>query len=175
MGDWDNAKKWFPERTTQDWMDLFTRAPHIMHNILGDIYREMKAQQEKDSGKARIGRRPNVVNGSLTELHQMITPRFSTQPFPQALEELRGNTSLRAFAMRMGTRHGTLRRYITGASKLDRYTLEQAAHAGRVQPWYFVEYREAEIVEAFKAYLHAQPNMAIKIYKEIQKQKGVNQ
>ena len=172
LGDWDNAKKWFPERSVQDWMGLFERAPHIMHSILGDIYREVKAQQEKDAGRVRTGRRPNVINGNLAELHQIITPQFSTKPFPQALTDLRGKTSLRAFAARMGTRHGTLRRYITGVSKLDRYILEQAAAAGRVSPAYFAEYREAEIVEAFTAFLHAKPNMNIKIFKEIQRHKG---
>ena len=167
--DWDNAKRWFPERSVEDWVGLFDRAPHILHSILGDIYRESKAETEREEGRARIGRRPKAIDGNLEELYSMITPRYSMEPFAEAVRALIGNRSLRAFAARIPTHHNTLNRLIKGVTPLDRTKLEAIARAGRVHPAYFREWREQFILDAVAAVLHAKPNLSIRVHKEMQR------
>ena len=169
--DWDNAKRWFPERSVDDWVGLFDRAPHILHSILGDIYRESKAETEREEGRARIGRRPKAIDGNLEDLWGMITPRYSMEPFPEAVKALIGQRSLRAFAARIPTHHMTLLRLMRGTTPLDRKKLEAIAKAGRVHPAYFKEWREAFVLDAVAALLHAKPNLSIRVHKEMQRGK----
>lgn len=165
--DWENARRWFPERSTDEWVGLFDRAPHILHALLGDLYRETKAQIEREEGRARIGRRPKAIDGNLEELWGMITPRYSMEPFPEAIKDLMGTRSLRAFAARVPINHHTLTRFIRGEGKLDRYRLEAFAKAGRVHPAYFKEWREMFVLDAMAALLSAKPNLSIRVHKEI--------
>lgn len=167
--DLDNARQQFPMRSEAEWVELFDRAPQVMHAILGDIFRETKAEREREEGRARMGRRPGVVNGSLNELYDMITPRYAMEPFPISVRELIGTTSLRGFAMRAAMSHSVLSRLITGEIPLSKYRLESLAKAGRVAPAFFMEYRELIIVEAVQALLRNRPNVSVRAYGALRK------
>lgn len=163
-----NAKQQFRFRSEDEWVDLFDRAPHIVTQILGDIYRETVAERERDAGKARIGRRPKSVDGSLDDLWREITPRYSMEPFAESVKELIGRSpSLRAFAKRAGIHHHTITRMIRGEVALDRFRLEQIAKAGKVHPVFFAEYRDMMIAEALVALLRRRPNVGVRIIKQM--------
>ena len=169
--DWDNAKRWFTDRSVDEWVGLFDRAPHILHSILGDLYRETKAEREREEGRARIGRRPKAIDGNLEELWGMISPRYSMEPFAESLKDLIGKRSLRAFAARVPIHHHTLTRLMRGEGSLDRFRLEAIAKAGRVHPAYFKEWREQYVLDAISALLSAKPNLSIRVHKEMQRGK----
>ncbi len=170
--DLENARTQFKERSVDEWIELFDRAPHVMHAILGDIFRETRAEAEREAGNARIGRRPKAVDGTMDELWSMVTPRFSTEPFGVAVRELiAAAPSLRAFAMRAKMNHPTLLRLISGEMKLDKYRLEAIARAGKVSPAYFVEYREMVVIEAITTVMRNRPNVSIGAYQRLLKAK----
>lgn len=165
--DLDNARTLFPERTEDEWMALFDRAPHIWTDLLGDIFREVRAQEQRESGNARIGRRPKAIQGTMAELEAMVTPRFADEPFAVAVRELIGNRSLRAFAARVPMNHHTLTRMMRGELKLDPWRLAAIAKAGRVSPAFFVEYRQAEVMHAVEVVLAAKPHFAVRVHREL--------
>lgn len=168
--DLQNAKDQFRMRSVDEWIALFDRAPHVMHQILGDIFRETRAEEERLHGKARIGRRPKNIEGSLDELWEMITPQYSSEPFATAVKELiEKSPSLRAFALKAKMNHPTLLRLMSGEMKLDRHRLEQIAKAGGVHPAFFMEYREMIVVEAITTVFARKPNYSIAAYKELQR------
>jgi hypothetical protein len=171
QADFDNARRQFPVRDVDEWVDLFDRAPHVLHQLLGDIYRETKAEAQREAGKARIGRRPKAIDGNLDELHAMITPQYSMDPFAVAVQPLiKKCPSLRAFAAKVPMNHHTLTRMMRGDVALERWRLEAIAKAGKVQPGYFKEYREQLIVEAITALLTARPNVSVRVHKQLQQE-----
>lgn len=171
--DLSNAKQQFRFRTDNEWVELFDRAPHIMAQLLGDMYRETIAEREREAGNARIGRRPKAIDGSLDDLYEMITPRYSMESFSESARELIDKaTSLRAFATRAGIHHHTITRMMRGEVALDRFRLEAIAKAGRVHPAFFKEYREMVILEALRVMLVRRPNVSIRIMKEFARTTG---
>ncbi len=169
QADFPNAKAQFRARSTDEWVTLFDRAPHIMAQLLGDIFRETRAEAERESGKARIGRRPKRIDGTLEELYAMITPRYSMEPFAESVRELiDASTSLRAFAARAGMAHHTITRMIRGEMALEQWRLEKIAKAGKVHPAYFMEWRSAEILKAVEGLLTSRPNVSVRVHKQMQ-------
>lgn len=165
--DWENARRFFDERTTTDWVALFDSDPSVMHHILGDIFREVRAQAESAAGKAKIGRRPKSIDGSFAELERAITPRYSHAPFATSLRELIGKESIRSFARRAGLTHPTVVRMSDGTMRLELYRLERLAKAGGVHPAYFAEWREHQVLAAISQVIQARPNLGIKLSKQI--------
>lgn len=172
--DWENATSQFPsvKLGVEDWVQFFTRRPDVITAILGDIFREVKAQEQRENGSAPTGRRPKAVNGSLAELESMITPRYADVPFAESLPELIGDRSLRAFAARVPMNHHTLTRMMRGELKLEMWRLELIAAAGRVQPSYFLEWRVAYVQECIEIAMFKAPHLATRVTKAIQSAKG---
>lgn len=166
--DWDNAQQ-FPsiKQGEDEWVEFFDRRPDVMWQILGDIYRESKAEDLREQGKAPTGRRPKAINGNLDELWKMITPQYSILPFAEAVKELIGERSLRAFAAKIPMHHHTLTRLMRGHLKLEGWRLEQIAAAGKVNPNFFREYRERQLLDGIQRYLSARPNVSIALTKRI--------
>lgn len=167
--DWDNATAQFPSVKQDDnaWVAFFDRRPDVMLAILGDIYRETKAEELREAGRAPTGRRPKAINGNLDELYRMITPQYSVEPFGVAVKELIGQRSLRAFAAKVPMNHHTLTRLMRGDLKLEAWRMEQIAAAAKVNPHFFREYREAQLLDAIGKYLSARPNVSIQLTKRI--------
>lgn len=167
--DWDNARDQFPsvKQDEDAWVEFFSRRPDVMLQILGDIYRETKAEELREAGRAPTGRRPKSINGNLDELHRMITPQYSVEPFGEAVKELIGARSLRAFAAKVPMNHHTLTRMMRGELRLESWRLEQIAAAGRVNPHFFREYREMQLLDAIGKYLSARPTASIALTKRI--------
>ena len=168
--DWDNAVRWFATWNEVDWAEYFDRNPDVQMRILGDIYREVKKVEAKRRGeravvsrRRAVGRAQGDLNGSLDELHDMLTPRLSMDPFPQAIlpliEESRG---VRALARRSRMSHSTILRMMNGDMPLEMYRLVALAQGAGVAPAYFKEWREAHVLTAMAAMLASNPNLSVK-------------
>lgn len=168
--DWDNAKALYPSvKNTDDamWVDFFDQRPDVLHAILGDIYIVTKYDERKQRGEGRDGRRTMPRDANLDELWDMITPRFSTQPFALSVRELIGERSLRQFAAKVPMDHRELSRMMRGQTVLTGYWLEQIAKAGKVSPAFFLEYRHLYIADALAAVFSLRPNLGIGVYKKL--------
>lgn len=166
--DWDNARRWFHDRNENEWIGFFERNPEIQAAILGDIYREVKAQEERSAGKPRIGRRPKVINGSLDELYGMITPRFAMEPFAVSVRVLITEArSLRSLARKAAMPHPTLLRMIRGEVPLEMWRLEAIAKGAGVAPSYFKEWREGHVLTTIADLLESQPHLSVKLSKAL--------
>lgn len=167
--DFENARSQFPsvKHDVDAWVRFFDDRPEVMLQILGDIYRETKAEEARESGKAQTGRRPKAINGNLDELHRMTTPQYSVDNFDVAVKELIGTRSLRAFAAKVPMNHHTLTRMMRGDVKLEMWRLEQIADAAKVNPAFFREYREMQLLEVIGRYFSLRPNVSITLTKRI--------
>lgn len=165
----ENARSQFQsvKHGQEEWIAFFDRRPEVMLQILGDIYRETKAEEARESGKAPTGRRPKSINGNLDELYRMVTPQYSVEPFDVAVKELIGTRSLRAFAAKVPMNHHTLTRMMRGDIRLEMWRLEQIADAGKVNPHFFREYREMQLLEVIGRYFQQRPNVSIALTKRI--------
>lgn len=173
--DWDRAKQMFPSTTKleeQDWVEYFTEHPEVVHSILGDIYVITKADQ---AVVKKSGRRPRHINGNMDELWSMITPKFATVPFGEAMTELMGDQSLRQFSAKIPMHYWSLRRLIHGERQIvnpydmdaSMQLLERIAKAGKVNPLYFAEYRQLYIFRMFREVFTNQPQFTIGLSKRL--------
>src|SRR4051794_25089542 len=151
----------------REWLAFFdtpdgTRA---MGRILGDIFREVRAQEDKIAGKTKMGRRPRP-DGTLDEVMDTVFPaQYSMDPFPLSLVKLMAGRSTRAFAPRIPCNQSTLVRLLNGQLKPDIAMLVRIATAAKVQPHYFVEYRAMAISQMVEAALTEYPHQGISAYK----------
>jgi len=172
---WERAKEQYPsveKLTESDWVSFFDEQPDVMHKILGDIFVITKAHE---SLVKKSGRRPKHTNGSMDELWNMITPRYSTAPFGVAVRDLIGNQSIRGFSAKIPMHYWSLIRLMRGERKIvnpndieaSMQTLELIARAGKVSAFYFVEYRTLYIFRMFEEVFAAKPNFTVGLAKRL--------
>lgn len=141
--------------------ERMARDPSIMWRILYDIFDKTLIEEEKAEGKVRLGRRPKRPASREEILAVAVPPMFTHKPFPEALKDLIGQRSQRSFARRMGCAQGTVSKLLAGQLKPDRYTMERAAAAGRVNPWYFREWRAQYLLDVAADLLRRNPHMSV--------------
>lgn len=162
-----------------DWLAHYEANPDILTKMLGDMYRVYKSEESKRAGTANPagGRRKAHINGNLDELWAIITPRFSSDPFHVAFMELKGERSLRAFALKCGIDFRMLSRLVRASAGtlhgrecvITRMELELIAKAGGVHPAYFVEYRQIIVQGLLAEMFTRQPNLSITMLRELSK------
>lgn len=169
VSDWENAKALYPsvKNGVEEWVDFFHARPDVLHQILGDIYIVTKFDDAKREGRGRDGRRVMPKDANLGELWDMITPRFSMDPFPAAFKELQGERSLRAMAFKIGIDHRELSRMLTGKQALTLYGLDQIATKCRVAPAFFLEWRILYVQHVLGEILTQKPNLSIGVVKRL--------
>lgn len=168
--DWENAKRYFTFPTTEQWVARFTQEEDIWQNLLGDIYRETVAERQAAVGRARIGRRPRAIDGSMDELWKMVTPQYAMEPFAKALTALlesRPEITVAELARRSGLPRTTIRKMRDGSIPLDVYKLTCIAKAFDVSPSYFREFRESYVLTVMSELLAAKPNLSIRFARGI--------
>lgn len=172
---WERAKEQYPSTTKlteSDWIEFFDERPDVMHQILGDIFVITKAH---NATVKKSGRRPRYINGSLDELWEMITPKYSTDPFGESVKTLIGDQSIRSFAAKIPMHYWSLIRLMRGERQIvnphdisaSMTTLEQIAKAGNVHPTFFAEYRTLYIFSMFHDVFAAKPNFTIGLTKRL--------
>lgn len=169
QADYSTARIRYPAIDTlqaRDWADFFADRPDVLHKLLGDIYSITK---NSESTTRRYGKRVKFANGNLDELWAMLSPRYSSEPFGQALRDLMGDQSLRSFAAKIPMHHHSLTRLMRGERQIlnphdpiaSMRQLEQIATAGRIHPAYFREWRTLFVTAAIIDALEAKPNLTI--------------
>lgn len=169
--DYSYARAQYPEidkLDADDWSDFFKERPDVLNRLLGEIYIITKTQE---STHKKSGRRTRYINGNLDELWNMIAPRYSVEPFADAVRELMGKQSLRAFAAKIPMHHHSLSRLMRGERQIvnpndpisSMGTLEQIAKAGNVHPAFFSEWRSLYVAHAVISVMQENPNLSIGI------------
>lgn len=170
---WAKARTLCPpeEYGSREWVAHYAANPETLTQMLGDLYRVYKSEEDKRNGTANPagGRRKSHINGNLEELWAIITPKFSCQPFHVAFEELKGQRSLRAFALKAGIDFRDLSRMVASSAgtlkgrqrPVTRHDLEAIARAGGVHPAYFLEWRLMVVQGLIAEAVAAQPNLSI--------------
>lgn len=147
-----------------EWVAFFNTSAgfHAMGRILGDIYDEVMAEEERESGMRQMGRRPNRRAVPLSEVYATVFPRpYSMDPFPVSMAKLLEGRSNRAFCQRVPINSGTLSRFMLGSRTPDLTMLERLAAAAKVKPSYFVEWRAMYVGQLIQTVLMDNPNIGI--------------
>ncbi len=168
--DFDNARQYFADPGINGWLEKMRTDPSVFTHLLSDLVRETRAEKERLAGQAKIGRRPRVIDGSLSELWDMITPRYATVPFPEALRAL-GDISPAEFAHKTTLSPDTYRKMMRGEA-LDMWRIEVVARGLGVSPAYFREWRTDYVLTVVSELLDQQPNLTIRYAKFMAKVAG---
>lgn len=149
---WAERNAWaverFPYIPELDWHDALRD-----FNVLGPMLRDIK---RADIGREGRGVRPDLrpeEHGLV--VHQLSGQDYSTLPFHQAFQALKGTRSIRHVAGRCGLPPARAQRLLRGDGPGSSPTLDDMATIARAfgkEPWYFVEFR----VEAVSAWVATQ-------------------
>jgi len=169
--DWDNARTYFRAPDLNDWMRRMRRDPELFTQLLSDIYRETRAEQARRARKARIGRRPKVIDGALNELWDMVTPNYSNDRFPLAVQAITGQLSPEQVAQRTGLSLNTYEHMLTGVG-LEMWRLEALARAFEFSPAYFLEWRQSYVLTVMQELLELQPGLATRYVRALDRAVG---
>jgi len=177
--DWARVRALCPPEQygSEEWLAHYQANPETLTQMLGDLFRVYKSEEEKAKGNANPagGRRKTYINGNMDELWAIITPKFSTKPFHEAFEDLRGTRSLRAFAVKSGIDHRLLSRMLADSAgtlkgrrcPATRWDLETIAKAAGVHPAYFVEWRVMVVHDLITEVFTSQPNLSINVLRSL--------
>jgi hypothetical protein len=169
--DLEKAKREFPSTGMGEaqWLAFFDTPAghHAMGRIIGDIYDVVKAEREKEDGLQRMGRRPRR-QGSLEDVYATVFPApYTMDPFPESMLKLLAGRSQRQFAPKIPVHQTTMSRLMSGALVPDKTMLERIAHAAKVHPSYFVEWRAMYVSEMVQSVMTNRPNIGVTAYKHV--------
>jgi hypothetical protein len=168
--DFQRAKDQYPstQMGEREWLSAFDANPDIMWSIIGDIYDVVKAEQDRDAGIRKLGRRPQRTSASLDEVYATVFPaQFTMDPFGEALSKLLAGRSVRAFAAKVPMNQSYLGKLMHGSRTVDLETLERVAVAAKVPPAYFLEWRALYIGQLITRVLTERPNLSVKAVKVV--------
>jgi len=152
----------------QMWRDRFDKDPDLMWLLVGDIVRYVSADEIPRGTRTSSRRQVQDKDRNLASVWRIIGTSYSIDPFPVAVVELIGERSLRAFAGRCGFGSvETLRRYMRGQRPLTMDALESCANAGRVEPFYFVEYRAMWLGRELQRAMLSRPNESVRAVRQV--------
>jgi transcriptional regulator with XRE-family HTH domain len=168
----DAAKEAYPsvDLDVEGWMTFLRTSEGFsaMGRIIGDIYDELLAIEDKERGHRSLGRRPSRVEVPLDEVFAKVfgVPQ-SNEPFPVALASLLVGRSQRQFASRVPMDQSTLSRLLSGIKAPTRDIMERIATAARVDPAYFSEWRAEFVADLVRGCLVNSPHVGVKIVKNV--------
>lgn len=162
----ERARAMYPsvDMDLQEWLRFFDSPAGVeaMGRLLYDIYDEVKAQEEREAGVHKMGRRPARPAVGIDELFSVVMPQsFANDPFPVALRKLMNGRSQRAFAAKVPCSQPHLNKLLTGERVPDLVMLERIAVAAKVDPWFFPEWRAMFVGQLITNVLLAKPNLSI--------------
>lgn len=140
-----------------DWEQTFDENPQMLWGLVADVVKAVKA----DEGEKRTGRRPAASCGSIEELYEVLFPTaYASEPFPRALHQALNGRSQRQLAVYAGVSQPTLSRLIAGTLEPDVELIEKLAHALKVKPTWFVEYRALKVAQIVTNALLNDPHLS---------------
>lgn len=147
-----------------DWTQRLQENPQALFRIVADSY--AFAVRERDPSIVKPGRRVPTDPVSIEEVFGTIfEDHFSTAPFPEALAELIGSDSQRAFSAKVPCHQTTISRLLDGKMTPDLAIMERLAVAGGRRPWFFAEWRAMFISKIVRESMLVDPRMSIGVLK----------
>ena len=143
-----------------EWEVLLTSNPKVLWGLVADVVKAVKAGE----GERKTGRRPAVSVASLDELYDILfPPAYQTAAFPEALAHAlrQREHSTHTFAAVVGFNQSTVSRLMSGKTAPTVEIMERIAHALRVRPTYFHEYRAMKIGQLVTEVLLANPAISV--------------
>lgn len=150
-----------------EWVARFEEVPPTFYRLLAELLQEVQAERERERGVERRGRRPALAAGSINDVTELVYPKRSEKPFPEALREAT-DQPMWTVARIAGMNPGSLHKLITGARPLTKSKIEAIAKAIHVDPGYFHEYRVLVVHEAIDSLLT--PRRSLQAYTAIEQQ-----
>lgn len=171
--DFEEAKRRFPstQMGEAEWLAFFDTSDgmHALGRVLGDIYDFVKAEEEREAGIHRMGRRPRR-DGSLEDVYNTVFPQaYTMDPFREAMHKLLNGRSRRQFAPKIPMTQTMFNRLLRGDFEPDMTMLESIARASKVQPAFFVEWRAMFVSQQIDKVLRARPNVGVRAYQSIRR------
>lgn len=142
------------------WQELLSDPTYV-----GILVRGIIEADERETRPRFRGQKPRVIQPSevLNTVAGMVTPIYSQEPFREAIRPLL-KPSMRGLAQRAGMSVTLLSLMVKGERALTKENLERIAHAARVNPGYFREYRDMVIADMVNEHLAAKPDVHLRIY-----------
>ena len=182
IADWSGAKERYPlidkAMDPDIWLRFFEDNPEQLHWLIRNLYAVLRPTVIEGR---RGGPRPRSV-GTWNDINDVLSPKYSSDPFPVALKELMGKQSLAAFSVKVPCSKSVLFRLVTSRTQFGigrggsnpgidpAATMERLgalARAGGMKPAYFVEWRALWLQEALTAALLKQPNLSISLMMQL--------
>lgn len=145
--------------TPEFWETYLTENPDVLHRLLADVYHATYGSEKPPT---------------LDDLWEMMsTPRFSTQPFGEAVLDLLGDRSLRWLAREVRISIGQMQRYVVGTRPIvslhdhrgSMRRIEAVAQALRVHPSFFGEWRRLWVMSLIDNAFATQPALSVGIFR----------
>lgn len=157
MSGWDEAAQ-VAGASEGDWEYLLTHNPKVLWGLVADVVKAVKAAE----GERKTGRRPAVSVGSVDELYDVLFPKvYVIEPFPQAFAKALGSKSQRDFAGKIGCNQATVSRLLSGTTPPTVEMMERIAHALKLPPTFFAEYRAMKLGQVVTEFLLRNPQISI--------------
>lgn len=151
--------------TQDEWAERFEQVPPTFYRLLAELLQEVQAEYERERGVERRGRRPTRAAGSMGDVVDLVYPKRSEKPFPQALREAT-DQPMWTVASIAGMNPGSLHKLLNGERPLTKSKIEAIAKAIHVDPGYFHEYRVLVIHEIVDSLLT--PRRSLQAYAAVE-------
>ena len=170
--DYTSAKIDFPSISLNEkaWIEFFQTSlgSHSFGRIVGDIYGEIRAQEEKKKGNVRVGRRATLPVRPFDEVIETVFPQqYTMEPFHVAFKEILEGRSQKEFAAKVPMSQPSLSRILSGSKRPNMGMIESMATAAHMNPSYFVEYRALWLSKLVMETYIKNPNLLVKTYKQV--------
>lgn len=155
-------EEFWPSVKRLDWSRAFKQDPGLMGWIINDIIKMEAAVP------GRPGKRPNVSREE-TEKHlkRLTGQDYTVRPFGDALNELRGDRSIRHLARNFGMTRDHTWRLLTGKRVPTTDDMETIAAVFEKDPSYFLEYRLSYIIGFLYDKLENNPEITVLHHRRI--------
>lgn len=141
------------------WAKYLNEHPDVLHRLLADVYQATYGVDQPPT---------------LDDLWDLIGhPRFSSQPFGDAVRSVLGDRSVQWLAHQVGMAQPTLHRFVAGTRPIvtindprgSMQRIEQVARGLRVHPSYFAEWRRLWIMSLLDSAFVAQPALSAGVFR----------
>lgn len=140
------------------WREHLRDNPEVLHRLLHDLYVSTRPDRSKPP--------------TLDDLWDLMAPKFSTEPFGEAVHAALNGRSVRWLAREIYINLSSLQRLLSGEREIvslrdpkgSMARIEAVARALKVHPSYFAEWRRLWVLLLISEAFEVQPNLSIGVY-----------
>lgn len=154
----------FPSTEHLNWDRVFQQDVALMGRLIRDI---LKLQVQADEPTRPGPRSPLTLTTGLDHLRRLLGEDYTTSPFVEAFNALRGQRSLRWLAERLHMSKSLVARLADGEAEPSLDALQNIAALFGKHPSYFLEWRTAAVAAAVARSLEGAPEASIAAYRQL--------